>query len=70
MHSLSPALPPTPTPTFINGGDGIFKILKNGEGIEKLTILMGGRGILWGRSKNGESGGSPYQSNFGATKDA
>ena len=42
MHSLSPALPPTPTPTFINGGDGIFKILKNGEGIEEITILMGG----------------------------
>ena len=30
MHSLSPALPPTPTPKFINGGDGIVKILKNG----------------------------------------
>ena len=42
--------------------------IRDKRGAEKISILIGRSGIMGGRSKNG--GGSPFQSNFGATKDA
>ena len=59
LHSL------TPPPPFTNGGEGyeVFKILNNG-GFKNFNING------WVRHKGGGGGGSPFESNFGATKDA
>ena len=53
----------------LNPPHGVFKILNNG-GLEKFNINGWVRHNGGGdRSKNG-GGSSPFQSNFGATKDA
>ena len=68
LHCLNP-----PPPPHLQMGRGyeVFKILNNG-GLKNFNINgwvrhngVGG----WGRSKNGGGEGSPFQSNFGATKD-
>ena len=64
LHSLNPS----PLPIYKWGEYEVFEILNNG-GLKNFNINGWVRHNGGGRSKNGRRD-SPFQSNFGATKDA